>query len=156
MICTLYHRTADKQYPRNIMIGVIKRKKINLPCIRAQQSGDVLNQVWDALLISYPYTPCRMRGDPKVSKSNLAHSRPAWVIVCDGHFVVAGDTGGSSINPPSQTVTLVFGCSEHMEQPQLVSPVISLPCHMIRAVCNNTRGAGAGLVRKWDDPWLTA
>lgn len=111
---------------------------------------------------SPPHRHCRKGGIPQVSKSYLVHYRlarslhPYRVIVCNGHFVVAGDTGGSSISLPGQTVTPLFGRSEHTEKPQLVSPVISLPCHMICAVCNNTQGAGACPVRKWDDPWLTA
>lgn len=113
-------------------------------------------------LIPYPYTPGRIRGISKFQKSDLVHYRRARsagfdrVIVCNGHFVVAGDIGGSSISPPGQTVTPLFASSEHTEQPQLVSPVISLSCHMIWTVCNNTQGAGAGPGRKWDDPWLTA
>lgn len=114
----------------------------------------MLSQVCDALLIPYLYTPFRIRGIPKLQKSDLDHQRLARsvgfdrVIVCNGHFVVARDTGGSSISPPGQTVTPLFSSKEHTEQPQLVSPIISLPCHMIWAVCNNTQGAGAGPVRK--------
>ena len=100
----------------------------------------------DALLIPYPYTPFRKRGIPTLQKSDLVRYRLARsvgfdrVIVCNGHFVVSGDTGGSSIRPPGQTVTPLFSSREHTEKPQLVSPVISLPCHMIWAVCNNTQG----------------
>lgn len=102
-----------------------------------------------ALLNPYPCTPYSIRGIPQLQKTDLVLYRLArsvsfdGVIVCNGQFVVAGDSGGSSISPPGQTVPPLFSSREHTEQPQLVSPVISLPCHMILAVCNNTHGAGA-------------
>lgn len=134
----------------------------NMPCVRAHQSDDMLSQVCGFTSNPIPIPPSGWGESPKLQRSDLVHYRLARsvgfdrVIVCNGHFVVAGDAGGSSISPPGQTVTPLFASREHTEQPQLVSPVISLPCHMIRAVCNNTQGAGAGPVRKWDDPWLTA
>lgn len=130
--------------------------------IRAHQSDDMLSQVCGCTTNPIPLHPPQNKGNPKLQKSDLVHYRLARsvgfdrVIVCNGHFAVAGDMGGSSIRPPGQTVTPLFSTREHTEKPQLVSPVISLPCHMIWTVCNNTQGAGASLVRKWDDPWLTA
>lgn len=90
----------------------------------------------------------------------LAESGPMALtgsLFTTGHSVVAGGSGGSGIRRPDQTVTSLFSIREQTEQPQLVSAVISLPCHMIRAVCKNTRGLeGSGLrtgsVRKQDDP----
>lgn len=108
----------------------------------------------DAQLVPCPYIFFMIRGIPKLQRSDLVHYRLARsvgfdrVFVCNSHFVVAGDVGGSSIRPPGQTVAPLFSIREHTEQPQLVSPVIFLPCHMIWAVCNNTQGAWAGPVRK--------
>lgn len=132
----------------------------HLPWIRAHQSDDLLSQVCGCTTNPLPIHPLLDKGNPQASKE--VHNRLARsvgfdrVIVCNGHYVVAGDIGGLSISLPGQTVTPLFASREHTEQPQLVSPVSSLPCHMIWAVCNNTQGARASPVRKWDDPWLTA
>lgn len=147
------------------LVRSIKSFFVFLPDFNRESNQMTFWARWmDAQLIPYSYTPfrMRMRGIPELQKTDLVHYRLARsvgfdrVFVCNGRFVVAGDIGESSIRPPGQTVTQLFSSREHTEQPQLVSPVIFIPCHMIWAVCNNTQGASAGPVRKWDDPWLTA
>ena len=129
----------------------------NSPRIRSVEPG-----VW-MQYSPIPYHPLQNKRESPGFKRALwfTTGRPRLLDFRGSLFVMAilwlqETREGRVSGRPGQTVTPLFSTREHTEQPQLVSPVISLPCHMIRAVCNNTQGAGAGLVRKWDDPWLTA
>lgn len=91
----------------------------------------------------------------------------AGSLLVMGIWLFQGGGAGSSIRLPSKTVPPVFftrkkkknhrAASDNFSSNLSLSPSLSRsPVTWSGLFIITHRGPGAGLVRKWDDPWLTA
>lgn len=113
---------------------------------KAQQLGDMLSQVCECTPAGKWESPPEF--PPAIGfTAGWRRSPPSTGPLFVKAVLRCGGVGGCrrvEYQParPNSHPTVWQG--EHTEQPQLVSPVICLDCHMIQPVCNNTQGAEAG------------